>query len=451
MTVTTPTAVVRTRPHSLRQRLLWLVLASIWLAAMVQGFSAYRGALQQADEMFDYHLQQMAYSLRGGIPLVPAHPGDADGLDLIVQIWGPDGAQLFRSDRIGLPPQAVLGFSDVAVGGSRYRVYSVQTPLQTIQIAQDLSARTARARTLAISATLPIALMAPLLMLAVGWIIRRSFAPVERIRRQVAERHSDDLSPLPETGLPEEISPLVGELNLLLQRIDQSFAAQKNFVADAAHELRSPLTALKLQAQSLRRSDDPAQQELALGRLNQGIDRAIHLLEQLLALARAESKDSAEALAPVDLRDIVSLAIADLLPLAQAKGLDLGVTALPEPGQAMVRGQAQALRILLRNLLDNAVKYTPAPGQVDVHLSVVNHTLHLAVEDSGPGIATEERDRVWDRFYRSQTTQNQGGSGLGLAIAQAIAQHHGMRCELRQSEKLGGLCVELICPTAPVQ
>lgn len=440
--------------HSLRRRLLWFVLAAILLAALVQGTTAYRGALQQADDMFDYHLQQMAYSLRVGIPLVPAQPGstDIDDLDFIIQIWGQDGAQLFRSERSGLPPRAVLGFSDVTVQGTAYRVYSVQTPLHTIQIAQDMSARQARARALALRATLPIALMAPLLMLAVGWVISRSFAPVERARRQVAARAADDLSALPEAGLPDEVRPLVRELNLLFGRVRTAFDAQKHFVADAAHELRSPLTALKLQAQALRRADDPAAQEAAVARLNQGIDRAIRLVEQLLVLARAEAGGDTGSQAgagdTADLQDVVRLAVADVLPLAQAKGIDLGL-ADGQPALALrVAGQPEALRILLRNLLDNAVKYTPAPGRVDVALGREGTQALLAVDDSGPGIAPEDRERVFDRFFRAGG-QSASGSGLGLAIVRAIAERHGATLGLAASQQLGGLRVQVRLPLAP--
>jgi two-component system OmpR family sensor kinase len=425
--------------HSLRRRLLWFVLAAILLAALVQGTTAYRGALQQADDMFDYHLQQMAYSLRGGIPLVPAQPGgaDIDDLDFIIQIWGQDGAQLFRSERSGLPPRAVLGFSDVMVQGTAYRVYSVQTPLHTIQIAQDMSARQARARAL--------------LMLAVGWVISRSFAPVERARRQVAARAADDLSALPEAGLPDEVRPLVRELNLLFGRVRTAFDAQQHFVADAAHELRSPLTALKLQAQALRRADDPAAQEAAVARLNQGIDRAIRLVEQLLVLARAEAGGDTGSQPgagdTADLQDVVRLAVADVLPLAQAKGIDLGL-ADGQPALALrVAGQPEALRILLRNLLDNAVKYTPAPGRVDVALGREGTQALLAVDDSGPGIAPQDRERVFDRFFRAGG-QSAGGSGLGLAIVRAIAERHGATLELAASQQLGGLRVQVRLPLA---
>jgi two-component system OmpR family sensor kinase len=438
----------------LKARLLWFVLAAILLGAVLQATTAYRSALQQADALFDDHLRQVARSLRGGIPLGASLPDAEDeaGFDLYVQIWGQDGTQIFRSTRSALPPRAVLGFSDVEAHGKHYRVYSLQTSFQTVQIAQDLDARTARARALAARAVLPFALLTPLLMLAVWWVIRRSLAPVERARRQLAQRAADDFSPLAGVGLPDEVRPLVDELNLLFGRVRGAFDAQKTFVADAAHELRSPLTALKLQAQALRAhaptNDTLAEREVGIQRLNQGIDRAIRLVEQLLVLAREEA-GSAPAGEAIDLRDVVRLAVADVLPQARLKQIDLGLTDDHADTLARVQGEPEALRVLLRNLLDNAVKYTPAAGRVDVSVAVAQGRPLLRVDDSGPGIAAEDRERVFDRFYRASGAAAETGSGLGLAIVQVIAARHGATLQLDRSERLGGLQVSVLFPALP--
>ena len=452
--------------HSLRKRLLWFVLAAILGAAVLQAGTAYRGALQQADAMFDEHLRQMARSLRAGVPLsLPLDEADVeDRFEVYVQIWGQDGTQIFRSTRSALPPRAVLGFSDVEAHGNRYRVYTLQTALQTVQIAQDLDARSARARALAVRAVLPFVLLTPLLMLAVWWVISRSLAPIERARRQVAGRRADDLSPLAAEGLPDEVRPLVDELNLLFGRVRGAFEAQKHFVADAAHELRSPLTALKLQAQALRRNGGtPAEHEAGIARLNQGIDRAIRLVEQLLVLAREEAAETtapaglgqAAADVPVDLQEVIKLAVADVLPHALHKQIDLGMLAGDPPPQPLqVKGQAEALRVLLRNLLDNAVKYTPSGGRVDVSLAPQDSGIVLAVEDSGPGIHDEDRERVFDRFFRAEQEGSGDaappvGSGLGLAIVKAIAGRHAATLELGRSDRPGGLRVDVRFPAVP--
>lgn len=432
---------------SLRARLLWFLLAAIVLAAGTQAFVAYRTVLKEADQIFDYHMQQMAFSLRAGLPPSAAVGGLGSGeenFEFVVQIWTADGVRIFESAaRAALPQRAVLGFSNVQARGTTYRVFSIQSAGLVIQVAQDMAARRTMAGTLALRTVGPIALAAPLLMLVVWWVVSRSLAPVARVRGQVASRQADDLSPVSESGLPEEVRPLVHELNLLFDRVRRAFEAQKHFVADAAHELRSPLAALKLQVQSLQRAPDDATRELATARLAAGIDRATRLVEQMLALARHEASAAAGAGAePVNLREIARLAISDAIAAAQARGIDIGMA---RADAAEVRGQAEALRTLLRNLLDNAVKYTPECGRVDVGIAASAEGTELSVEDSGPGLPAEERARVLDRFYRSGEPQAPG-SGLGLAIVKSIADLHGATLAIDRSAGLGGLRVSVRFP-----
>jgi two-component system OmpR family sensor kinase len=432
--------------HSLRGRLLWYLLAAITLAAIAQATIAYRTALNDANDIFDYHMQQMALSLRSRAPLVTsddgAPPGDAPATgsdDMVVQVWTPDGVRVFRSaSHARLPQQAVLGFSNVKANGTTYRIFSIQTSNQTVQVAQDLAVRRAMAGNLALRTIGPIGVMMPMLMIVVWWVVSGSLKPVARVRKQVASRQADDLSPVSDAGLPDEVRPLVQELNLLFGRVRTAFDAQQNFVADAAHELRTPLAALKLQVQSLARSDSAEAKDVAVARLNAGIERATRLVEQLLVLARQEASAATGTPAKaVDLAGVARRAVADLVGVAQAKDIDLGIQ---RADAAEVQSQPDALMILLRNLVDNAIKYTPGGGTVDVS---VQHdqgarAIVVTVEDSGPGIPAEERERVFDRFYRVPGS-DAAGSGLGLAIIKAIAERHGATLALGQSARLGGL------------
>ena len=439
--------------HSLRGRLLWYLLAAITIAALAQASIAYRTSLHDADQIFDYHMQQMALSLRSSTPLSnseaqqrlqaknEASPGGAGNDDMVVQMWSPDGVQVFHSvSRARLPQRAVLGFSNVKANGTVYRVFSIQSENQTVQVAQDLAVRRNMAGNLALRTLGPIAVMMPILMLVVWWVVSGSLEPVARVRSQVASRQADDLSPVSDAGLPDEVQPLVQELNLLFGRVRTAFDAQQSFVADAAHELRTPLAALRLQAQSLDRADTVEARKLAVQRLTAGIDRATRLVEQLLVLARQEATAAAGAVArPVDLADLARRTVADLAGVAAAKGVDVGIHHV-DP--ATVEGQPDALHILLRNLVDNAIKYTPAGGTADISVrsdsAKEGCTVTVTVEDSGPGIPPEERERVFDRFYRVAGSEA-AGSGLGLAIIKAIAERHGATLALGESERLGGL------------
>ncbi|WP_029000897.1 ATP-binding protein [Azohydromonas australica] len=430
-------------PQSLRARLLWLLLAAIVLTALAQGIAAYGTARAEADQIFDYHMQQMALALRPGLTSRGGLPdaAEAENFEFVVQVWTADGLRVFQSAaRAALPQRAVLGFSDVQAHGSTYRVFSLQTRTQVIQVAQDMAARREMARTLALRTVAPIGVLAPLLMLLAWAVVSSSLAPVQRLQRQVASRQAENLGAVHGRDLPEEIQPLADELNLLFVRVRQAFEAQKSFVADAAHELRSPLAALKLQVQGLQRAPDEATRERAIQRLTAGIDRATRLVEQLLVLARHQAGSaSATPAVPVALAEVARLAVADAVPQAQARGIDLGVPQA-EPGQ--VQGHAEALRILMRNLLDNALKYTPEGGTVDLSVQREGASMRLVVEDSGPGIPEAERERVLDRFHRVPGTEAPG-SGLGLAIVKAIAELHGAALRLEKSQRLGGLRVDV--------
>lgn len=428
--------------YSLRARLLFFLLAAIAVGALVQGAIAYRSTLAQADDIFDSLLQRTALSLGTGDGLLSTGPTHARGAgspvadDLIIQIWTPDGLRVFNSrSRLRLPSQIVLGFSDATLEGETYRVYSLATPFQVIQVAQDMGVRKNMARALALRTVAPIAAAAPLLMLIIWCVVSWSLRPVKRARAQVAARQPEDLSPINVRGLPDEIRPLVQELNLLLERMRGAFAQQKQFVGDAAHELRSPLAALRLQMQSLQRAGDSQTRQVAEQRLAAGIDRATRLVEQLLSMARHEGPDEQAPHAPVDLADVLRQALSETLAQANAKQVSIELEGEPE---ARILGDRDALILMVRNLLDNAIKYSPTGGGIRMRLEHAPGRASLLIDDEGPGIAPDERERVFDRFYRVQGN-TQPGSGLGLAIARAIADRHGATISLEDAPEGTGL------------
>ena len=427
---------------SLRARLTGALLLAVLAFAALQAAVTYRTARAETEALFDAQMQRIALSLSGSLG-AGALSDDAPAADtpaareMIIQIWRADGVMLYRSPQGRLlPPQTVIGFSDTVAGGEPYRIYALRTATQVVQVAQQTEARGRMAGQLALRAVLPVALLAPVLMLIVWWVVGRAIGPIERVRRQVAARRPDDLAPLPTAGLPAEVRPLVGEMNGLLTRLSDAWDALTHFTADAAHELRSPLAALRLQAQSLQRAPDDATRAIATERLLAGIDRATRLVEQLLALARQEGAARDAPRTPVDLVALAHAAADDARPEALRRAVAL---ALDAPAPAMVQGQPEALAVLLRNLLDNALRHTPEGGQVRVQVVPAAQGAGpvLAVDDSGPGIAPEDRDRVLARFYRVPGTPGHG-SGLGLAIVAAVAERHGARLHIDASAALGG-------------
>ena len=437
------------REFSLRGRLTGALLAAVLLFALLQAAVTYRTARAETEALFDAQMQRIALSLSGSLG-AGALSDDAPAADtpaareMIIQIWRADGVMLYRSPQGRLlPPQTVIGFSDTVAGGEPYRIYALRTATQVVQVAQQTEARGRMAGQLALRAVLPVALLAPVLMLIVWWVVGRAIGPIERVRRQVAARRPDDLAPLPTAGLPAEVRPLVGEMNGLLTRLSDAWDALTHFTADAAHELRSPLAALRLQAQSLQRAPDDATRAIATERLLAGIDRATRLVEQLLALARQEGAGEGAELVSLDLTALARNALADAEPEAARHAIALTLDA--PTAHVVLRADEAALAVLLRNLLGNALRHTPPGGQVRVGVREEASVIDLTVEDSGPGIAPDERARVQDRFYRVPGTPGHG-SGLGLAIVRAIAERHGAALTLDASPTLGGLRVMLRWP-----
>jgi len=428
---------------SLRARLFAFLLALAGATALALGGATYMSVHAEADKLFDYHLQQIALSLRdqGQIAADERAALANPDLDYVVQIWSIGGVRLYTSRPPGLgeplPSRAVLGFSDQTTGGEVWRVYGAATPQRIVQVGQPLAVRRRLATAAALRSVLPVAFAAPLVVLGLWWLLGVSLAPLHRVASAVRSRGVGSLAPLPTDGLPTEVLPLVDAFNGLLDRLSVAFAAQRGFIADAAHELRTPLTALKLQIGLLGHAGSPAEREAALVRLRAGVDRAAHLVEQLLALARAEPQAGVPD-APLDLVEVARLAIADAAAQAELHGATLQFDA---PTSLPISGDSQALRSAVRNLVDNAVKFGGAAPRVVLSIAREPGRLVLRVDDSGPGIPPAERERVFERFHRLGSNDREG-SGLGLAIVRAVAARHGAVVTLADSP-LGGARVEL--------
>jgi len=437
--------------RSIRARLLaWLFAGVVFIGAAGGGI-VYRNALAEADAFFDYHLRQTALLLRDEPVeyVAPQIPANDAAYDFVVQVWTLDGVRIYLSrPHSVLPNITTLGFSTVTTSEGLWRVYGAQAMTKVIQVAQPMRVRKEQAVDLALKTLRPFALLLPVLGFLIWIAVGRALQPLQRLTTLVKARRVDALDPLPNERLPDEVRPLVDALNDLLVRLGVALDRERAFMADAAHELRTPLTALHLQMGTLSRAANEAERNDAMEKLSAGMQRAIRLVEQMLSLARQEPRVEPTR-APVPLADIARDVVAELVPLADAKQIDLGIS---NSQPAVVMGDPDALRTLTRNLVDNAVRYTPTGGRVDVSVengSDSGQTL-LKIVDNGPGIPPEERSRVLDRFYRRPGT-SPPGSGLGMAIVKAIADTHGATLELDAGPDGAGLAVSVRFLSLPVE
>ena len=434
--------------RSVRQNLLlWLILGML-IAISIAGLSAYWLAQDEANELFDYQIKQVALFLHSPneLPLTIAASDEDPEEDNVVQVWNAQGQLIFTSyPSRTLPRYVASGLHTVNYQHNPWRLYNTQRQGHFIQVAQPMAVRDELAADLAVRMLIPFALLIPLLAGLIWWAVARSLRPLQAVTNAVAARNEASMQALDEIGLPLEIRPMVLAINQLLTRLNFSMQLQRTFVADAAHELRTPLTALKLQLELTERATTDAQRQSGFIKLNTRLERSIHLVRQLLTLARSESRVEAEPFTYLDLSALVQDVVQDLMPLVEANQIDLRADI---GHQVTVLGQPENCRIVVNNLLDNAIRYSPFLGQVRISVTLEAGHAVLRVADNGHGIAAHERDRVFDRFYRCQDVEgtNVTGSGLGLAIVRNITNAHHAKLTLSDNLAGSGLMVTIIFP-----
>src|SRR5438067_7274443 len=436
---------------SIRRALLFSLLAGLAAIGVLASAATYVAARHEIAELLDLQLKQLANStriddlLRGRQPSFDSHPTpNAEGVtELVTQIWDRDGVLVYWSrPGLGLPVPVTPGYATVHVDNRDWRVYTLVKGTHALQVAQAEDEREAIATKTALRTLLPFVVLIPVFGLMIWFAVGRGLRPLFAMSQAVAKRQPDALAPLSERSLPQELQPLAGSLNALLARLDSALGAQRRFTADAAHELRTPLAALKLQLDLARRANDQPARVAAYDDLNAGVERASHLVDQLLTLARIEPEALATRAVDCDLAAIAKDAIVARGALAAQRHIDLG---LARETPSRVRGDPASLAILLSNLLDNALRYTPEGGKIDVAVDNVDGGAVLTVADTGPGIPAEERERVFDRFFRG-SGDREPGSGLGLSIVKRIADAHHATIELSSPEHGSGLVVTVRFP-----
>ncbi len=414
--------------------LAWLVGAlSLGLALVT--LVLYLVMLDEMNEVFDADLKNIATAVaiyhhaghdrvdEQGIdrPLPTAAPDDTE---VVTQTWTPAGQKVFGSDpRVLLPFTNSEGLSRPTVAGTAWIVYTLVRADGVVQAAQRKASRQEVAQESAAQILPPMFVLMLIVCGLVVFALRRGLAPLDAAARDVALRTESSLEPIPTDLAPREILPLVASVNALMDRLATALTAQRRFLADAAHELRTPATALRLQLQLLERSSDNAARAQAMAELKSGIDRSQRLIEQLLQVSRTGIDGEPMRRGPVELGELVRSVVGTLSVKADSCGIDLGART-SDP--LVILGDPDQLTTLLNNLVENALRHTPAGGVIDVEACLLDGKPALRVIDTGPGIPTADRERVFERFQRGAGSRppSPEGSGLGLAIVRAVADQH---------------------------
>lgn len=429
---------------------LFTVITVIALAGSALSFVF---AFNEANDLQDDQLRQVvALFHKHVVPVAPLESEDP-ALDtepefrVLVEIVGAQGIEVLgsRHPQLVLPADTQDGLQTRMIDKVQWRLL-VKTfnSQQRLVVAQKIAVRDMVALESATTTLIPYIILIPLLLFIISYLVRRMFKPVALLAADLDERSEDDLQEINQLNLPAEILPFVAAINRMLTRVNESVMQQKRFVADAAHEMRTPLTALSLQVERLEVAENPEQMKARLAILKSGILRTQALLNQLLALARAQQAGSQEKTV-VSIQHVFRRVLEELMPLADSKHIDLGVA---NEIDAYLDIQEIDLIILIRNLVDNAIRYTPERGQIDLSVQLNKFEIIIQIDDTGPGIAKEERTRVFDPFYRV-IGNDTAGSGLGLSIVKAIATRIGAQVHLGNSAAHGersGLCVSIVIP-----
>lgn len=459
--------------NSIRQRLLFWQITALIVSGTLGSVLTYHLAWDAFNRIRDYGLEQIAYSVvRHGVrpqswpPMRPETPPSAntppavetvnpdseadaelaeDLGQFVSQIWTPAGEVLYSSlESIG-PPLQAPGFHMVQWDDEAWRIYTLADKRQLVQVAVTSSDRASSFAELVPWLLVPMGLLVLLLSLLIHTAVTKALAPLESLGRDIRRREVKDLHPLETAAMPEELVPLGHALNQLLGRVDGLLASQRRVLADAAHELNTPLAAVKLQAQLARRSHE-GQREAALDELDRGIERSTHLVAQLLQMARLEPDVRERQPVPVRLDRLAAEVVAAFSAQAEAREIDLG---LDTSDAATVFADPLDMRVLLDNLVDNALRHTPPGSRVDIRVELDAKRVNLSVNDNGPGIAEADRQRVLERFVRLNP-QDATGSGLGLAIVANIVQQNGGLLTLASSPP-GGLSVRVSLSAYPAE
>ncbi|HEX7675934.1 MAG TPA: ATP-binding protein [Bdellovibrio sp.] len=433
--------------NSLKTRLLKNIMLSLVLAWALTLMGGYFMTQKTLNDQQDMQLKQIAQSLshqvftQGVISIQRTESiPTSGGKDIEFQIWREDKMIGFSENAPTESLSETEGYSQHSVEQKQWRVFSSHQNDSRIMVGQDLNVRQKLIRGMIFSSLWPMLLALPIIGLILWLAVSLGLKPLSNLADAIQKQSPTNLSPIQVPDLPSEVIPVVQSLNNLLLVVDNAMTKEKEFTDNAAHELRTPLAGIKAQVEAALRSDNEEEQHKHLVAINHGVDRTSRIVSQLLALARLEPENLQVNFSSIDLNSLVAQAIAKWTPQALAKNIDLGMEAT---GEYQVRGDTLWLDLMISNLIDNAIRYSPAHSKVDIELTRQNEKILVIITDNGPGIPKEDRERVFDRFVRLKG-HNTEGSGIGLAVVKKIADLHEVKIILDTPTDHGGLKVTLV-------
>jgi signal transduction histidine kinase len=460
--------------YSLRHYLLISILLTLIVTGGVTVWGGYRASVHEVEELFDAQLSRSA-KLMLGLVLAEVNLGHMKEfsnevkenslnildkkrieeevyqqghfyeLKLAYQVWDSYGNMILRSANAPLQPMSELqqGYANQFFNKQNWRTFALRDSSKDYQVitAERDDVREDLVNKITLQMTWPFVLLLPIMGGLVWYFVSRGLSPLESVAEEIARRKSEQLHALEVNSIPTEIRPLVDELNHLFSSLRLSFDKERRFTSDAAHELRTPLAALKVHLQLMQSSKSEADKQAALIAVSQGVDRASHMVDQLLGLARLDPQAirATQQMARINLSELCVNQVAEVYPLANEKKQTISFLS---DESIYIQAYLYPFESLLRNLLSNAVTYTPEEGEIVLLLKKKNNVVHIYLHDSGPGIPVEQRENVLQRFRKVEGNAH-SGSGIGLSIVKLVAELHNMQVMLESSSRLGGLCVHL--------
>ena len=430
--------------HSIKRFLFTYITIAVLVTYALLSLASYLVSQEELNELYDATLEQVASAIVAQHLAIDdsshLYNNNKTGLDtnigdfkidseeeFYVRILANDDTVLYVSHPgVNVPLTSSLGLSTQQHQDTQWRIFSTKANQETIQVAQPIKFRKMTIKETAFSLMGSQLLFIPVLVILIFIAIKKALSPLATLSSDIQKRHSHDLKPFSEDEMPVEMKPLVHSLNTFMHRVSDMVSVLKRFTADAAHELRTPITALRIQLNLIEQAKSASEREQAINTLKGGIERSEQLISQLLTLARTEPNSQSREVKSINLLSLIKECIEGLLPQAYEKFIDLGL----QPSEELkVIGVRHEIKVLINNIMENAIRYTPNHGKIDISLFSNAEDIVLEIKDNGPGIPNDDFERVFERFYRGENL-NVNGSGLGLSIVREIATQHDARIEL---------------------